>query len=196
MEAPQAMAPLFDYLNAIAELSQEERDYLLAHAEVIEVAKGEYLLEAEKCSKDFYFVIQGAVRMYYPVEGEEKTAFFYLENSFISSYESFLKQTPARHGFQCLENCRLVAISRAVTFEILDRFPKFDLLTWSIQTEELIMYQNLVATFITLSPEQRYLHLLQEHPDWLQRINLHHLAGYLGVTPETLSRIRHRVALR
>lgn len=187
---------LLDQLNLRANLSSEETDFLKANVEVKSFPKGSILLEAGSLSKEFFFVLKGCVRMYYSVEGEEKTAFFYTENEYISSYESFVHEVPAKHFLQCIEPCELIVVSRTVTYTILEQFPKFDFLTRVIQEEELILYQNLVATFVTLTPEQRYLNLLAEKPDWLQRISLHHLATYLGVTPETLSRIRKRVVSR
>ena len=131
--------------------------------------------------------------MFYTVNGSERTAFFYTENLFVSSYQSFTKQVPAQHSFQCVEDSELVVITHERAYEMLQRYPKFEILARIMMEEELILYQDIIATFITMSPEERYLNLLNTQPGLLQRIPQYHLATYIGVSPETLSRIRKRV---
>ena len=184
---------LIQFFEQHVELNKEETQYVMDSIPVQEIGKNTLLLAAGEISKSFYFILNGSVRMYYDVDGVEKTAFFYFENSFVSSYESFTRQVPAKHNLQTLENTTVAVISSEVAMQLVDRFPKFEFLARIMMEEELIVYQEIISSFITLNAEQRYLKLLNEQHPILQRIPQHQLATYLGVTAETLSRIRKRI---
>ena len=184
---------LIQFFEQHVELNKEETQYMMDSIPVQEIGKNTLLLAAGEISKSFYFILNGSVRMYYDVDGVEKTAFFYFENSFVSSYESFTRQVPAKHNLQTLENTTVAVISSEVAMQLVDRFPKFEFLARIMMEEELIVYQEIISSFITLNAEQRYLKLLNEQHPILQRIPQHQLATYLGVTAETLSRIRKRI---
>lgn len=187
------ITPLINRLNEFLPLEEEEIAFLKATIPVREYPKGTVLLESGQLSQEFFFGIEGCVRMYYSVEGEEKTAFFYTENTFISSYRSFVHQIPAQHSLECIEPCKLAVISMEVAYQILSKFPKFETLSRMAMEEELAMYQEIVASYITLNPEQRYIRLRETRPDLITRVPQHALAAFIGVTPESLSRIRKRI---
>lgn len=134
--------------------------------------------------------------MHYNVEGQEKTTFFFVENQFVSSYESFTKQKPSTHNLECVEPCELIVISQESAMKLLQFSPSFQELARIMMEDELSIYQSIVASFITLSPEERYLELIRNRPDLIQRIPQYQLATYLGVNAESLSRIKKRVAKR
>ena len=177
-------------------LNSEEIDYLRKQVPIINYDKQAYLLREGNTSMHFFFVIKGCVRMFYEVEGIEKTAFFYTENDFISAYESFTKQLPSKSSFQAIEQTQVAGISVNLAADLLRFSPKFAALARIFMEEELIIYQQIISSFITLNAEQRYQHLLTSRPDIVQRVPLHYLATYLGVSPETLSRIRKRIQTR
>ena len=184
---------LLNYLEKHTRLSEQEKEMVRSLFPVQTFEKGSLLLKEGEISRAFYFNLSGCVRLYYTVDGEEKTAFFYSEDQFISSYESFTGQAPAKHSLQCIEDCSLVIISAEHAHQLLNFSPKFDFLARVIMEEELSLYQKILATFITLNPEQRYLNFMENYPELLQRIPQHYLATYLGVKPESLSRIRKRI---
>ena len=184
---------LIDHLNKYVPLSKEEAKYLRVHLPVKTFDKGDYLLRQGTVSNAFFYIIKGCVRLFYEVGEEERTAFFYTETQFVSSYESFTRQVPARHNVQCIEETTVAIVPHDQTYKIPENFPKFEVISRILQEEELIIYQNIIASFITLSPEQRYLKLLEEQPELFQRIPQHHLATYIGVKAESLSRIRKRI---
>ncbi|MEL6250822.1 MAG: Crp/Fnr family transcriptional regulator [Bacteroidota bacterium] len=187
-----SLQPFFDHLNQFLELNKQELGFLKEAVHFREFSKGSVLLESGKLSQAFYFNLKGCVRLYYEVDGEEKTAFFYTENQFISSYESFTRQLPSRHSLQCIEDCQLVEIGMEAAANLLAYSPKFEALARIMMEEELIIYQDIISSFITLKPEERYLKLSEESPALFQRIPQYHLASYLGITPESLSRIKKR----
>ncbi len=132
--------------------------------------------------------------MYYIVDGEEKTTFFYTENQFVSSYESYTKQIPASHSLECVADCELIIITQEGAMKLLSHSKNFDSLARTIMEDELAIYQKIVASFITLSPEERYQELIKNSPELVQRIPQYQLATYLGVNAESLSRIKKRIA--
>lgn len=184
---------LIDHLERSVALCEEEKEVIRREVIVQDIEKNQVLLAEGEVSRAFYFVIKGCIRLYYNVGIEEKTAFFYLEDMFVSSYESFTRQIPARHNFQAIEDSVLAVISIEVAAKLLEASPKFEFLARIMMEEELIVYQEIISSFVTLQPEQRYLRLLESFPELFQRIPLHQIATYIGVTPETLSRIRKRI---
>ncbi|MEM9919684.1 MAG: Crp/Fnr family transcriptional regulator [Bacteroidota bacterium] len=181
-----------EYLSNYQKLTEEEEGIIRQCLLVNTYKKGEQLLTEGNISKAFYFNLQGCVRLYYVVDGEEKTTFFYTEGQFISSFESFVHQKPAKHNLECIEDCTLVVISQESTSQLLNFSQKFDMLARIIMEEELITYQNILTLFITMNPEQRYLAFRENHPELIRRIPQYLIASFLGVSAESLSRIKRR----
>lgn len=187
------MHPLITYLDQYLPLKSAEKAYLREYVPFVQFDKNTVLLKEGAISTAFYFVITGCIRMYYLVDGVEKTTFFYQENDFVSSYESFTNGVPAGHYLQALEPTQVAQFDVTVVADILERHPRFEILARIAMEKELAVYQEMVAAFVTLNAEQRYLKLMNDDPRLLQRIPQYHLATYLGVSPETLSRIRSRI---
>ncbi len=185
--------PLISYFNSYLELNAEEINFLDKNVPIINIEGHHHLLESGETASAFYFVIEGIIRMYYLVDGVEKTTFFYKENDFVSSYESFTKQTPAEHYLQTVEKSKIAVIEDTVVTEIIGKFPRMEMLARIIMERELIVYQDILASFITMNAEQRYVELMKKEPQLWQRIPQYHIATYLGVSPETLSRIKNRI---
>ena len=139
--------------------------------------------------------MKGAVRLYYRVDGEEKSAFFYTENKFVSSFESFSKQIPSTQNFHCMEDCTLVEITAEAAFKLRQSNPKFSALAVMMMEEEMVIYQDIISYFVCLNAEQRYLKLLEANDVLFQRFPQHQIASFLGIKPETLSRIRKKLTL-
>ncbi len=184
---------LIDYFEKFVSLDHSEKDFIRKNIKTRELTKNSILLREGEISNEFYFVYSGGVRLYYQNEGTEKTAFFYFENTFVSSYESFTKQKPAKHNLQAVEDSVVAVISSEVAYRIIELFPKFEFLARVMMEEELIVYQEIISSFVTLSAEERYLKILNSNSQILHRIPQHQLATYLGITAETLSRIRKRI---
>ena len=175
-------------------LTEDEKNELRKGATIESFLKGDMVLREGEISKAFYFVLSGCVRLYYVTEGEDKTAFFYTKEDFVTAFESYKYQKPTNQNFECLEDTKLVCIPRVVAKDILTRFPKFEFLARFMIEEELIMYHDMVSSFVALSPEQRYLKLLEKSIELFQIIPQRQIATYLGIKPESLSRIKKRIA--
>jgi len=183
-----------EYSSVLKKLSEEERAFIKKFTPVKKFKKGTILLKEGQISDTCYFNFKGCVRQYYLVDGIEKTTFFYTENQAITSFESYTNRTPSKHYLECIEDCELSVTNRETEKEMYNRFPHFEALCRMEAEKALGEYQEALAKFITTSPEERYVNLVQNRPDLLNRVPQHQLASYLGVKPESLSRIRKRIA--
>lgn len=185
---------LIAYFSAIMPLSAEEIAGIRESMCIKTFKKGTILLKEGQVSKECYFILKGCVRQYYVVEGEEKTSNFFTENQWVVSVNSFMNKTPANHYFDCIEETTLVVGTEQKENDLYSRFPKFEKLARIALEKGFGEQQEIVATRVTDSAEQRYLDLIKNRPDLVQRVPQYQLASYLGIKPESLSRIRKRIA--
>ncbi len=187
---------LLDYFSKFIPLSAEERNAIAEDMEIQKFEKGMSLLKEGQFSEITYFVLQGCVRQFYVIDGEEKTANFFTEEQWIISTSSPLEKKPAAYNLRCTEDCYLVIGDSERGDRLLARFPKFQELSRMILEKEIAKQQKMMSSFITDSPEQRYLKLQETRPDLLERVPQYQLASFIGVKPESLSRIRNRISKR
>lgn len=180
------------YLNNYVRLSEEDKKFLEENLSLKFFSKKSMILTEGQISKSFYFNLSGFVRLFYRKEAEEITAYFYGENLFISAYDSFTKKTPSKLNFQALEDTFLVNISQEASVRLLNYSSKFETLARIAMEEELIVHQKIIESLLTQSPEERYEDLLETNPSIFQRVSQQYLASYIGVKPESLSRIKKR----
>ncbi|MBR9860973.1 Crp/Fnr family transcriptional regulator [bacterium] len=176
------------------EVSPEEATFLDACIPIKNFKKGDILLREGQVANNCYFTIQGCVRQYYLSDGDEHTTAFFIEEQSIASMTSYLNRTPASHFLECVEDCTLAVLNFDKEKELYDRYPKYESLCRMSMEEDFGKQQERMAKFITSSPEKRYLDLLEYQPGLMNRVPQYVLASYLGVKPESLSRIRKRVA--
>jgi CRP-like cAMP-binding protein len=184
------------YISTFMTLSEAEVKGILENITIKSFKKDTVLLREGQISKLCYFVLSGCVRQYYLVDGEEKTTNFYTEGQPITPYEGSFKRKPSKYYLSCTEDCMLTAGTPEQEAALFQQFPQFRAASQLAVEEELGKSQDQLANFIISSPEERYLHLLDTRPDLLDRVPQYQLASYLGVTPESLSRIRKRIMER
>lgn len=155
--------------------------------------KGTVLLEAGQVATEAYYCVKGCVHMYYDVDGDQRTTAFYTEGQAVASLYSFIHQVPADHFLACVEDSTLVVWSYAAEKELFGKYPRLESGCRVSVESDFGEHQRRSAAFVTKTPEQRYLDLMRERPELLQRVPQYMLASYLGVTPESLSRIRKRI---
>jgi len=183
---------LFDFLSKYVALTEDEKNAIVSLDIFRSVKKGTILLEKGQKSKESYFVLNGCIRTYYILDGEEKTTAFYTEMEALTP-PCVISQTPSEYYISCIEDTILTVSNSDMEVEINSKFPKFETLC-RIFSEELLAKQRIdFDEFITSSPEQRYLNLLQKRPDLIQRVPQHQLASYIGIKPQSLSRLRARI---
>lgn len=183
---------LFDFIAKYITLTDEEKNVLLSLNLFHSLKKGTVLLEEGQKSKDSYFVLKGCIRTYYFLDGEEKTTAFYTEMDALTP-PCVLSKTPSEFYINCAEDTLLIISNADMQEEVNTKFPKFDVMCRMFSAEVLAKQRIDFDEFKTSSPEQRYLNLLHKRPDLLQRVPQRQLASYLGITPQSLSRLRSRL---
>ena len=186
---------LFDFISKYISLTEDEKNAILSLDLFRSVKKGTTLLKKGQKSQDSYFVLKGCIRIYYIVDGEEKTTAFYTEMDALTPH-CVINKAPSEYFISCVEDSILTVSNADMEVQINSKFPKFELMC-RILAEELLAKQQIdFDEFKTSSPEQRYLNLIQNRPDLIQRIPQHQLASYLGIKPQSLSRLRARILER
>ena len=183
---------LFDFISKYISLSDDEKSTLLSLDIFHSVKKGTTLLKEGQNSKESYFVLKGCIRTYYIIDGEEKTTAFYTEMDALTPH-CVLSKAPSEYFISCVEDSFLTVSNSDMEVEINSKFPKFEIMCKKLSEELLAKERFNFDEIKTSSPEQRYLNLLQKRPDLIQRVPQHQLASYLGIKPQSLSRLRARI---
>lgn len=182
------------YISKYVPLKEEEHESIIKNLTYKEFKKGVHLIREGDVSKECFFNIQGLVRQYETADGEERTTDFYTEGEAIVAFESASKKIACEFNWVCEEDTVLVVGKLDQIDDAYSKNSKLAKMSELFVSQEFGRYQKLSASFITLSPEQRYLKLLKDRPALVHRVPQYNLASYLGIKPETLSRIRKRIS--
>ncbi|WP_257128222.1 Crp/Fnr family transcriptional regulator [Burkholderia sp. MSMB1072] len=170
------------------------RDYFFEFGEDVHVDANKPLLRASEVAKYLYLIQSGAVRLCVRnAEGAETTVQFFFEDDMVCSLESMLSGCPSGLELITMEACQLRVLHRDTVLTKFQSHATMPSELLALTQQRLVEYINLYTTAIAQTPTQRYQTMLVSQPDKLARIPLHILAGYLGVTPVHLSRIRRRL---
>lgn len=184
------MQDLSAYIRARAQTDEASLDFVLSHFRPAQAKRGEILLDFGDVCRQCYFLRKGALQIFYlDKNGDRAIRDFAFEGTFVAQLQSFINQTPSPECFQALEKTELLAISHESFFKLVAQVPQFG----EIYRRNLeISYTNSVnrvASFISLDAAGRVRWLLDTQPYLLQRVPNHTIASYLGISPETFSRI-------
>ncbi len=186
--------PLITTIRNYTPIPDDEAAYFLSFFEEKKYKRGAVLLEEGKVAHEVFFIVKGALRQYFVnEEGEEKTCNFSFENEFLTDLESFSRQSRAASSIVTLEPsvCLVstcVSIAEALkTSQSIAEF--FRIVVEAVAAENIRRTKSLIS----LSPEKQFEELLQNKPQILQRVPQRYIAQYLGIAPESLSRIRKRL---
>lgn len=168
--------------NTIADLEQYGR--------ILEVEKETILVKEGAYSDQLYFIIKGGIKAYYLKDGKEITDWFAFENDFICAINSFFLQIPSPHYIETLEGTTILSIDRASIEKLCDQYHDFERLGRLSTTRTMLRLQRKVVSLQFETAENRYYNLLEIYPDIELRVPLRDIASFIGITPETLSRIR------
>ncbi len=184
---------LFDFISKYVSLTEEEKNAIISLDIFHSVKKGTILLKEGQRSKDSYFLLKGCIRTYYIIEGEEKTTAFYTEMEALTP-PCVRNKSASEYYVSCIEDSIILISNSDMEVEINGKFPKFETMC-RILSEELLAKERMnFDEFKTSTPEQRYLNLIEKRPDLIQRVPQHQLASYLGIQPQSLSRLRARIS--
>lgn len=190
------MRELFSFLRNFPILTEQEIQLIADNTTIREYKKGTFLLREGEVAVNCHLVLRGCVRGFFMKDGEEKSTTFYTEGDTVHSFTSATNGTPSTLNLICVEDCILTVSDSALENEMCRLIPRLESIIRKEVEKSTGKAQDELARFITSSPEERYIHLLESKPELVNRIPQHQLASYLGVTPESLSRIRKRISIR
>ena len=186
---------VIDFISNFGMLTSEEVEALADLIQVKQFKKGTYLYKEGENWDNCYCILKGALREFVLVDGVEKTIHFFFE------YESAVKFTC--HQYKNLADSSLICLEDSIVIvgnydpvqeaEIYKKFPNLQEIARMATEQDFGKMQDFLSSFMTSTPTQRYEDLIATRPDILQRVPLHQIASYIGVTPESLSRIRKKI---
>ena len=184
---------LVNYFSQFASLGEEEIAAIKNEDIIKEYKKGEILLREGQVATVCYLVLKGCVKRYYLDDGEEKIMDFYTENDPIAPV-SYAEKKPSKYYLSCVETSIISTGTTEKTQEFLHKFPWLIPIFVKIGDSLSAKKQMSSDDFKNLSPEIRYQKLLDARPDLINRVPQYMIASYLGIKPESLSRIRKRIS--
>lgn len=179
------------YIQEKSQLSDEDLGRIEAVSQVKKLRKRQYLLQEGEVWRYNAFVTKGCVRTYTVDEkGVEHIQNFAIENWWTGDRESLLSAQPSRFNIDALEDSELILIARQPFDELCREIPAFGEMINHILEKSFIASQTRIQTFLSLTAEEKYHHFIKKYPMLSMRVPQAMIASYLGITPETLSRVR------
>jgi CRP-like cAMP-binding protein len=186
---------LIELFQQLAPVPDADLPAIRARFAALRVPARAYLMQAGEVAQQCYFVVKGCVRVSIQNrEGEDISCYFAAEGMFVSNYESFLTGEPSLYGLQALEPCELLAIDRLGLEELYNNTAYGERIGRRMAELLFVDTMRRLTSFYTQTPEERYLAFLAATPQLLNRLPQHYIASYIGVRPQSLSRIKRRVA--
>ncbi len=184
-----------DYIEKFTKLSDADWQLLLPHLTERVLAKNSLFAKEGKICKEIGFILDGNMRHYYTKDGEEKTTYFYFENSFVTDFISCINGKPGSISIEALTETRLIVFSYSALQDLYKQSHAWEKFGRLLAEYLAIGLEERMVGLLMLSPEERYHQLLSSNKQKIiERIPQHHIANYLGITPVSLSRIRNRAA--
>lgn len=184
---------LFKHIEQKVQLTSTEREQIASFFRFKKLRKRQFLLQEEEVCRDFTFISQGLLKSYSLDEkGNENINLFGWEGWWIADFQSFLFQTPATLAIEAIEDCELLLLSRVNYDQMLDEVPVMERYFRLVYEKSLATKDQRLVYAQTYSAEEKYLHLMETYPELVKRIPQSLLASFLGLTPETFSRIKHK----
>jgi CRP-like cAMP-binding protein len=184
----------FQSLSSKVPFTEEELGIIKTYLTPKKLRKKQYLLQEGDVCKQVCFVEKGALRSYtIDDKGTERIVQFALEGWTIADLYSFLTGEPSTFNIDALEDSELVLISKKAHEELLERIPRYETFHRMQITNAYVALQRRLVSINNLSLEERYTSFLTLHPNIAQRVPQHMIASYMGLTPETLSRVRKKM---
>lgn len=184
---------LIDYINQYSNLplTTEEKTLIVSTFQPKKLRKKQYFLQEGDVSKYVGFIVKGAMRQYSVDEkGTEHIVHLLIENYWANDRESSIMLTPSKYNIDAWEDTELLITTRAEMMDLMEKIPALVQMTRVMDERNAIANQRRLSSTISNSAEKRYEEFAAHHPQFIQRFPQHLIASFLGITKETLSRIR------
>lgn len=183
-----------DWLTQVSFLTEKDCSLFEPYLKIKNYKAKEYFLSEGKICQDIGFINKGCFRTYYLADGKEINTHFAFENEFVTDYHSFLQEKPSKYFIQALEDAEIVTFNLPALQNAYNQSQNWERLGRMIAEQSYKLTTQRVESFLFLDGEQRYLDLLKNQSHIFDRIPLYHIASYLGLERESLSRLRKKIA--
>jgi len=185
---------LITYLQSLNPLPSEDVSIITDYFTLKSFKEGDYLIEANKIAREMFFVCNGVIRIGSVNEkGTELTHVFYNEDHFVSIIQSFNDEVSSPAFMQACCDVEVLCINKSKLFDLYQKLPYLKDLITNINQTHLIEKVNTRNAYLGMDAESRYRLFIGQHPDIVLRVALKDIASYLGITPQSLSRIRKNI---
>ena len=184
---------LKEYCRRIVPLTDNELKLIDKYFEITLIDKKNFLLTNGRICNFIAFISEGAIRHFHVKNGIEKTCDISFANSWVTDFQSFTYGTSCIMNLQALENTTVFVIKKKNLIELYEKCSKYETFG-RLMAEQVAQRATEIAMSLSSDkPEERYLNLIKSHPDIFQRVQQKYIANFLGISPESLSRIRNRI---
>ncbi len=193
------MEPLLNYIRKYSSIPVSENDFeiIMSHFTYKKIRKKQYFLQEGGVCKHFGFIVKGAMRQYYIDEkGAEHYVQLAIENWWVGDRESWVMLSPSRYNIDAWEDSELLLVSNTDVVKLSQLFPAIGELMRKMDERNNIAAQKRITSAISYTAERRYADFACDYPDLLQRFPQHVIASYIGITKDTLSRVRKQMLLK
>ncbi len=166
---------------------------VLDRFQLLELQKNDFFVEAGSVCKYFCYIESGILQHAIDVLGEEKTTYLALKNSLTSALNSFKNKVPSRKSIKALFDCQLWVIDNETFNDLLHTNAAFNRFYYNLIENQIFRIDDYRIDLLTLTPEERYKKLLRNENELLQKVPLHYLASFLGISSRHMSRIRKNI---
>jgi CRP/FNR family transcriptional regulator, anaerobic regulatory protein len=180
-------------IKSIVSLNENEEEAFTKILEIKQFKKKAFLLQQGQICNKVSFINTGCMRLFYEVEGVENTVQFFFADRWYTDYESFLTGNPTIENLQALEDCEVIQFKKSDLYNLYITHPVFERVGRILAENAFLSLSKLNKMLTNEEPQQRYLSLLSQRPEVVKNISQHYIASYLGIKPESLSRIRKRI---
>lgn len=181
------------FLSKYVDISKELESAILKHSKIKQFSKKSIVLKEGQIARECFFVLKGCMKKYFLKDGEEKITAFYTEGNVITP-SSYTNKLPSKYFISTLENTIVLHGDPASEEEIYKEHPQLESLTRVLVEKIMVNKNDEFDYWVSNSPEERYQLLIKNRPELIQRVPQYQIANYLGIKPESLSRIRKRLA--
>ncbi len=158
--------------------------------------KDEHLTYRGRVENYLYFLVKGTARSYFLREGKEYTYDFFFPGSLFTAFTSFITRMPSQVGIQALDACTAFKIHHRFIYTLYDHYHSAERFGRIVAEQQFMNRSRKEMGILSMTAEQRYTELFERDPDLVSKISVKHLSTYLGIHPESLSRIRNKVSGR
>lgn len=181
------------YLKSVISIDDKSFEIALKYLKIEKIAKSDFLVKEGAICNKIAFIYKGIFRIYNLKEGNEINTCFCKENSISSSFNSFISQSPAKESIQALENSIVVTLSSSDLEKLQLEHTIWQAIRLMLTEKECVRLSNRAESLSFESAMEKYEHILKYEPEIIQRVSIQHIASYIGVSRETLSRIRSKI---